>query len=154
MRRLKRAMAHSIHIIALGGKLSPWLQVGYQSYCERLQHYYQLVTHEISTVPKVDHTIKRVEPKLMGQFTVLLDPEGIAMDSEAFAKKWQLWLQNYQHINFLIGNAQGIPEALKRHCQYRWSLSSLTFPHWLARVLVAEQLYRATCILQHHPYHK
>ncbi len=85
---------------------------------------------------------------------VALDERGELWTSEAFARRLEGWFGRRGGICFVIGDAQGLPAAVRKRADAHWSLSPLTFPHALVRVLVAEQIYRAASILAGHPYHR
>jgi 23S rRNA (pseudouridine1915-N3)-methyltransferase len=85
---------------------------------------------------------------------VLLDPSGKAMDSPRFAKLISQAEQEARDLIFLIGGATGLPETWRRNGGLMLSLSALTMPHELARVVLAEQIYRAFTLLRGHPYPK
>ncbi|MDF1512885.1 MAG: 23S rRNA (pseudouridine(1915)-N(3))-methyltransferase RlmH, partial [Anaerolineae bacterium] len=80
--------------------------------------------------------------------------KGHQMGSLEFAHQVNTWLEDYGHICYLIGGPRGLHPELVHKCQYRLSLSPLTFPHELARVILLEQLFRAETIINHHQYHK
>jgi 23S rRNA (pseudouridine1915-N3)-methyltransferase len=83
-----------------------------------------------------------------------LDPRGREVTTEVLAEWLVQWLQEGRDVALLVGGPDGLaPECLAR-ADERWSLSRLTFPHMLVRVIVAEQLYRAWAIVQNHPYHR
>jgi 23S rRNA (pseudouridine1915-N3)-methyltransferase len=85
---------------------------------------------------------------------ILLDPAGQAMDSARFAKLVSKAEQESRDLIFLIGGASGLPEGWRRNGGLLLSLSALTMPHELARVVLAEQIYRAFTMLRGHPYPK
>ncbi len=85
---------------------------------------------------------------------VLLDPAGKAIDSPQFAKLVSKAEQEARDLVFLIGGASGLPEAWRRNGGLLLSLSAMTMPHELARVVLAEQIYRAFTLLRGHPYPK
>lgn len=88
-----------------------------------------------------------------GAFRVALEVGGDALSSEAFARRVEQWgSRGKGDVAFVIGGAEGIPPELSRAADYRLSLSSMTLPHRLARVLLFEQLYRALTILRGEPY--
>lgn len=93
---------------------------------------------------------RRLKP---GSMRVALVIEARQMDSVAFAARLQNWLVDGRDIDFIIGSANGLAAEFVARCDVRWSLSQLTFPHHLAQVLLAEQLYRASTIHTGHPYH-
>ncbi|MEX1057576.1 MAG: 23S rRNA (pseudouridine(1915)-N(3))-methyltransferase RlmH, partial [Natronospirillum sp.] len=85
---------------------------------------------------------------------VLLDVQGKPWDTPQLAQALQQWQHLGSDISVVIGGPDGVDQALRDRADQRWSLSSLTLPHPLVRVLLAEQLYRAWTIIQGHPYHK
>lgn len=89
-----------------------------------------------------------------GALVVLLDIEGQAWDSDAFAAQLSRWLETGRPLAFVVGGAEGVDVDLQRVAQVRWSLGPATLPHELARVVALEQVYRAFTILHGLPYHK
>ena len=86
---------------------------------------------------------------------VALDEHGAVMGSEAFAKKLGCWRDDgAQAVNFVIGGADGLDASILKAATLSLSFSPLTWPHQLVRIMLAEQLYRATTILSGHPYHR
>jgi 23S rRNA (pseudouridine1915-N3)-methyltransferase len=83
-----------------------------------------------------------------------LDIPGKSWTTPELAQAMQRWLESSQRIALLIGGPEGLAESTKELARESWSLSKLTFPHPLVRVIVAEQLYRAWSILHNHPYHR
>jgi 23S rRNA (pseudouridine1915-N3)-methyltransferase len=90
-----------------------------------------------------------------GTMLIALDERGTAMGSEAFAKTLGTWREGGRGaVTFLIGGADGIDPELLKSAELTLSFSPLTWPHQLVRIMLAEQLYRATTILSGHPYHR
>ncbi len=87
-------------------------------------------------------------------FCVALDVVGKPLSTEALSQKLPTWQQAGKHITFLIGGHEGLDALCIKRANFAWSLSLLTFPHQLVKVLLAEQLYRAVSILNGHPYHR
>ena len=87
-------------------------------------------------------------------FVVALDEAGLAFSSAAFADKLRTWTEPSRPVAFLIGGAEGLDAPVLERADVRLSLGPLTLPHMLARVVLAEQLYRAQSILAGHPYHR
>jgi len=86
---------------------------------------------------------------------VALDKQGQSLTSFAFAKQIEKWLMDARpHVAFLIGGADGLAAALIEQADMKLSLGSMTWPHLLARAMLAEQIWRAVAILTHHPYHR
>ena len=90
-----------------------------------------------------------------GAFVVALDPSGEALDSEAFARRFDAWRERGPPIiAFLIGGAEGLDRALEARADATLSFGAMTWPHLLIRVMLVEQLYRVSTILSGHPYHR
>ena len=89
-----------------------------------------------------------------GTHVVTLDIPGKPWTTPELAQMMQRWQESGQHVSLLIGGPEGLADSAKLLARESWSLSRLTFPHPLVRILVAEQLYRAWSILHNHPYHR
>lgn len=90
-----------------------------------------------------------------GALIVALDERGQMLDSVSFAEKLGQWQDLGQHkIAFIIGGADGLADELRKRADLILCFGRMTWPHMLVRALLAEQIYRATCILNNHPYHK
>jgi len=87
-------------------------------------------------------------------FAVALDRAGAAVDSMALAKAVERWLGTGRPVCFLIGGAEGLDATVLGRADHVLSLGAMTWPHMLARVMLAEQLYRARSIVSGHPYHR
>jgi 23S rRNA (pseudouridine1915-N3)-methyltransferase len=85
---------------------------------------------------------------------VALDERGKSWSSTDLAQQLEGWLGNHARVSFMIGGADGLAEACTERADRIWSQSSLTLPHALVRVVLAEQIYRAWTLLQGHPYHR
>ena len=136
-------------IIAIGRIRKKWVQEGIEMYLKRLPG---LEVKEIkdSTQLKEEHTIKEIISK--NEFLVTLNENGQSFTSKQLATK--LLNSHNQNITFVIGGASGLTSSLNNLASWQLSLSPLTFPHEIARLLLIEQLYRAKTITQGGPYHK
>ena len=136
-------------IIAIGKIKRKWIQEGIEMYLKRLPG---LEVKEIkdSIQTKEEHSIKEIINKK--ETLVLLNENGQSFTSKQLAAK--LLNSHNQNITFVIGGASGLPPSLNNSASWQLSLSPLTFPHELARLLLIEQLYRAKNISQGGPYHK
>ena len=85
---------------------------------------------------------------------IALDERGQAWSTGDLAKRLDDWMMQGDSVALLVGGAAGHSPELLAQCSARWSLSSLTFPHMLVRVIIAEQIYRAWTVLSGHPYHR
>jgi 23S rRNA (pseudouridine1915-N3)-methyltransferase len=140
-----------IHLLMLGKTRRAELRAVLDDYVRRINRH---VPIEIIEVRDEAAAIKRLEADRSAS-VVLLDAAGKALDSNAFAK----WLADCRDrgtraLIFLCGDADGFPDALRKHARQKLSLSAMTFSHELARVMLVEQLYRAFAILSGSPYPK
>jgi len=156
-----------IHLIAIGGKMPAWVQAGYGEYIKRLPRELAPLLTELPLANRSknnntqalkalegEHILKAYE-QLPGNTRLLaLDLGGTKISTEKLAKKMANWQMEGVNPCLVIGGPDGLAPTVLQQANERWSLSELTLPHPLVRVLIAEQLYRAWTILQNHPYHK
>ncbi len=148
-----------IRIVSIGTRGPRWVQDGYAEYARRLPRQCRLELVEVAAergegARKAREGRRLLEKIGRGDLVVALDPTGSLWTSEQLAARLERWMQEGRNLTLLIGGADGLaPDCLQR-AAVRWSLSPLTFPHLLVRVLVAEQLYRAYSWLRNHPYHR
>jgi 23S rRNA (pseudouridine1915-N3)-methyltransferase len=141
-----------IHLIAAGTRMPAWVEDGFKDYSERLPPECKLVLKEIplGTSRSGGDAKKAMQEEGAKMLAVL----GKALDTEALAKRLNQWLQEGRDQALLVGGPDGLAPACLSRAEFKWSLSPLTLPHGLVRVVVAEQLYRAWSILKNHPYHR
>lgn len=153
-----------IKIVALGNKMPQWINQGFQEYYQRLHCQWPIETHWISLnkrnkASSIDKLQTQEGNKMLqaipdNAHVIALDQSGKTWSTEKLAQQCDYWQSIGEKITFLIGGPEGLaPQCLKRAHQI-WSLSELTLPHPLVRVILVEQLYRAWSILNNHPYHK
>ncbi len=140
-----------IRLVTLGKTRRAEVRALLEDYVGRIRHYAEI---ELTELRDSAAALRRFEPE-RGATIVLLDAGGKEFSSQQFAR----WLSEQRdrgarELVFLCGDAEGFPEALRRRATAKLSLSTLTFSHELARVMLAEQLYRACAILSGHPYPK
>jgi len=153
-----------IKVIAVGTRLPGWQQQGFQEYARRLPRECAL---ELTGIPAATRTrskptkqaIQKESDRLLAavaknDYVVALDQPGAQYSSEDLSGLLATWLAQGRDLAMLIGGADGLSDACKSRADLRWSLSDLTLPHGLVRVMVAEQVYRAWSILHGHPYHR
>jgi len=153
-----------IHLIAVGTRMPSWVEQGYREFSKRLPRECSLQLVEISLGKRSKSQAAERARDEEGQsmlaaipadcFVVALDVKGKAWSTEDLAAKLQDWMASGRDLALLIGGPDGLSPACLERADQRWSLSSLTFPHALVRVLVAEQLYRAWTVTTGHPYHR
>ena len=144
------------------GKLRPSFRAAADDYLRRLgrhQKVREVEVREASRAPTVDAQRReegeRLRAKLpAGGRLVALAREGTGWSSEELARRLGTWMREARPVALAIGGSHGLDPALVASAADRWSLGPLTLPHELARVVVAEQLYRASTILRGEPYHK
>jgi 23S rRNA (pseudouridine1915-N3)-methyltransferase len=136
-----------LSVVAVGKIRERDLRAVADEYIGRIRRYVRFDEIEVTS----DAALERALPN--GATVVALDPNGDSLTSTAFAKKLESWGRRGKgDVAFVLGGAEGIPEKLVRSADARLSLSSLTLPHRLARVVLFEQIYRAFTILRGEPY--
>jgi 23S rRNA (pseudouridine1915-N3)-methyltransferase len=153
-----------ITIITLGNKMPGWVEDASQAFMKRLQDHVQLNLIEMPLIKrgKSSDVTRILEKEMLNMraaipnqsYLIALDKSGRMFSSEQLATQLEQLQQKTSHLCFLIGGPEGISAELLRACHERWSLSTLTFPHTIARIILLEALYRSWSILQNHPYHK
>ena len=136
-------------IIAIGKTKKKWIQEGIEMYLNRLPGL-KVIEIKDSTQTKEEYTIKEILKR--NDTLITLNENGHSFTSKQLAKK--LLQSHNQNITFVIGGATGISPSLNSSAAWQLSLSPLTFPHEIARLLLIEQIYRAKTIIQGGPYHK
>jgi len=141
-----------------------WVETAVLEYSKRLREYVSLSLLEVPLqkrgkncdlgriLDKESALIAGLIPQ--GARLIALDIEGQSFSSEKLAAKFDDLSHTHSHLCFLIGGPEGLSPATRALCEERWSLSALTLPHPLVRILVLEAFYRAWAILNNHPYHK
>jgi len=153
-----------INLIAIGSKMPKWVEDGYQEYAKRLPADWRLNLIEIPAQKRgknadmVRITEKEGERMLaaipVNSRVVTLSIKAKAYTTEQLAGQLQTWREDGRSISLLIGGPEGLAPACIAKAENHWSLSPLTLPHPLVRVIVAEQIYRAYTIVSQHPYHR
>lgn len=152
-----------LRILAVGSKLPDWVAEGYADYARRLPREFQLSLIEVPVISRKQQPVERARHQegtrllelLTGRdWVVALDVLGKALTTEELAEQLGSWQMRGRDVAFLIGGPDGLdPDCLARADQ-RVSLSALTFPHGLVRVMLVEQIYRAWTLRTGHPYHR
>ncbi|MCW5623162.1 MAG: 23S rRNA (pseudouridine(1915)-N(3))-methyltransferase RlmH [Burkholderiales bacterium] len=154
-------------ILAVGHRQPSWVDIAFHEYAKRMPRELRIELVELRPEPRPDNAgeaavtkllereaarIEQAQPK--GALRVVLDEAGEALATRALSARFERWLGTGRDIAFVIGSADGLHSTLKTSAEQTLSLSPLTLPHGLARVLLAEQLYRAHALLRGHPYHR
>lgn len=151
-------------IICLGNKMPNWVNEAIDVFAKRLREFCNLNLIELPLQKRGKaHSLKNIQDKEAesmlkhipeGSYVIALDVNGRAMSSEQLAKRVDQLQQTQPHLCLLIGGPEGFDESVIRRASEKWSLSPLTLPHPIARIVLFESLYRSWTILSDHPYHK
>ena len=140
-----------------------WVDAAFDEYARRMPREFALELLELKPEPRgrgrsvaqiLAAEARRIVTATKDWRLVALDERGEPWTTARFAERLRAWRDRAEAIAFVIGSADGIAEVIKRDADVIMALSALTLPHGLARVLLAEQLYRAASMLQGHPYHR
>lgn len=153
-----------IQLWSIGKDHEPYVKMGVDDFTKRISRYYPVEWSMIpapknaATLSQADWKKKEAEVLLeklsKEDFLVALDERGKSLGSEGLAQFIQARAnEGLKNLVFLIGGVYGLDEAVLKRADLRWSLSQLTLPHQLVRLLLAEQLYRACTILRNEKYH-
>jgi 23S rRNA (pseudouridine1915-N3)-methyltransferase len=153
-----------VSVLAIGGRPRAWVAAAWDEYARRLPQAWKTELVEIPAARRSPRQpvaeVRSAEAERVraavksGERLVALDERGRLLDSEGFAGHLDGWLAEGRDIVFLIGGAEGLDRELLARADFRWSLSPLTLPHEMVRMVLAEQLYRASTIIAGHPYHR
>ncbi len=153
-----------IHLLAIGVRMPDWVKTAYAEYAVRLPRECMLNLLEIAAGQRGPHAdvarIVRTEGERLlaavptGSRLIALDERGQQWSTAELAERLANWLREGRDLSLLVGGPDGLDAACRNRAEGLWSLSRLTLPHPLVRVVVAEQLYRAWSLLHHHPYHR
>lgn len=139
-----------------------WIDAGFAEYATRMPREMRVELIALKPAPRsagagraIEAEGKRILAAVpAGCTTVALDERGTPFRTTELARRLARWRQSARDVAFLVGGADGLAQSVKESSDTVWSLSTLTLPHGLARVVLAEQLYRAASILHNHPYHR
>jgi 23S rRNA (pseudouridine1915-N3)-methyltransferase len=153
-----------LSLIAVGSRLPVWVQTGFAEYAKRLPRECRLELIEIPVEHRArnadiarlrkaegERILAAVPPRAL---LVALDERGKSWTSVDLSRRLEDWMREGPDVALMVGGPDGLDSACLDRALLRWSLSALTLPHGLVRVMVAEQIYRAWSILRGHPYHR
>lgn len=153
-----------IHLLAVGTRMPDWVRTGYAEYAQRLPPECALQLIEIPASkrgPKADigRALREEGERLRaaipaGSCLIAMDERGQQWSTTELAEQLTGWLRDGRDVSLLVGGPDGLDATCRTRAERCWSLSRLTLPHPLVRVLIAEQLYRAWSLLHNHPYHR
>ena len=153
-----------IRLLAVGDRQPSWVDEAFARYSERFPREWKFRLDTIATVRRNkndkserakhaegEQILAKLNPR---EQVVLLDERGKQFKSRLLAEKLADWQGEGCDLCFVIGGPDGVSDACKQRADVTWSLSQLTLPHGLARVILAEALYRAWSLQSGHPYHR
>jgi len=151
-------------LIAAGTRMPAWIDQGYEEYARRLGSDCRLQLVEIplgkrtrgspNVQAKEDEGQRMLRRVAAGDRVVAMEVSGKSLDTEGLARCLEDWRQDGRNVAMLIGGPDGLSAACLNKAEFKLSLSALTLPHGMVRVLLAEQIYRAWSLLHNHPYHR
>lgn len=151
-------------LLAIGQKMPAWVTAGFSEYARRMPPHLRLELVERPASPwaargdvgramrEEAEALRAALPK--GARVVALDERGQGWSTRQLGQRLDAWQQDGRDLALLVGGPDGLDPGLRDEAEQRWSLSPLTLPHPLVRIVVAEQLYRASSLLAGHPYHR
>lgn len=153
-----------VRIIAVGSKMPGWVEAGWDDYAKRLGSDLPVELVEVPVAKRSNNsnTLSLMEKEAQGILAaiksgdriVALDVLGKSLSTEQMAAQLANWQQDGRNTALIIGGPDGIHPDLLKKAEHKWSLSALTYPHPLVRLVLIEQLYRCWSIHHNHPYHR
>jgi len=144
-----------VTILSVGHKMPAWIQEGFNEYARRMPAEVRVELVELKPgKSKADEGRSLVAALPSGATLLALDERGKGITTQGLSVLLAEWMRDGTHPCFAIGGAEGLSDEVKERASKLVSLSPLTLPHQLVRVVLAEQLYRAWTILARHPYHR
>jgi 23S rRNA (pseudouridine1915-N3)-methyltransferase len=153
-----------IHLLAVGTRMPGWVTNGFEEYAKRMPRECSVELKEIAPAHrsksgnpekyKADEAQRILAAVPKGAHPVALDERGKPWTTKELSQQLGNWMQLGQDVALIVGGPDGLDPSVMQQAQQTWSLSPLTLPHPMVRILLAEQLYRAWTILQGHPYHR
>ncbi|MBA3582533.1 MAG: 23S rRNA (pseudouridine(1915)-N(3))-methyltransferase RlmH [Gammaproteobacteria bacterium] len=153
-----------IHLLAVGTKMPAWVNSGFDEYARRFPPECRLQLNEIpaskrSKSQDLQRIVQQEGEVMLARiperaFVVALEVHGKPWSTEQLAQQLAQWLMQGRDVALLVGGPEGLAESCRQRAEQTWSLSPLTLPHPLVRVVLAETLYRAWTLHSGHPYHR
>ena len=153
-------------IVAVGHKMPAWINAGFNEYAQRLPRVSRIDLKEVKPSARSGTGEKSVQQWLAAEaeriravlpedcIKIVLDERGKPCTTADLARRIERWKQEGRDVAFVIGGADGTARELQQQADLLLSMSPLTLPHGLCRIVLAEQIYRAVSLLAGHPYHR
>jgi len=151
-------------VVSVGNKMPGWVTTGFNDYVKRMPREARIELLEIK--PESRNTGKTVQQIMAAEaqrilsalpqncLSIALDENGTPSTTLQLTNQMKNWMRTGCNVAFIIGGADGLHASVKQAAKQQLSLSSLTLPHAMVRILLAEQLYRAHSMMHNHPYHR
>jgi len=152
-----------LRILSVGHKMPGWVDDGCKEYLKRMPREVAVEIVEIKPDKRAsgknaeqvqEAESNRILEAAGRDYLIVLDEHGQEVTTLQLADRMQKWLGDGRDVALVIGGADGLHQDVKARANWLWSLSKLTLPHAMVRVLLTEQLYRAWSVLNNHPYHR
>ena len=154
-----------IRIVCLGTKLPQWVNLAVENYTTRIpKPQFEINLIEIPLLKRtrssnLQNVLEKESQKVLASIPrdfihISLDRTGKKISSQSLSEQMCKWRDDAQHVAISIGGPEGFPASHIHHCKQLWSLSELTMAHPIARIVLAEQIYRGWSIMTGHPYHR
>jgi 23S rRNA (pseudouridine1915-N3)-methyltransferase len=152
-----------VRLLAVGSRVPDWVEEGFDAYASRLPRENALVLEAVpaskrraaerdrAVAEEGERLLSRLKPR---DLVIALDERGSPWSTVELSDRLQAWRRNGRDVALLVGGPDGLHSRCLERAEAHWSLSALTLPHGLVRVLVAEQIYRAWTLITGHPYHR
>ncbi|MEO9654989.1 23S rRNA (pseudouridine(1915)-N(3))-methyltransferase RlmH [Marinomonas dokdonensis] len=153
-----------VRLIAVGSKMPKWVTQGYDDYAKRLPKDFSLELIEIPMAPRgknadIAKAIRKEGDAMLeaipdGDKVIAMEVLGKEWSTEQLADQAEQWRMEGFNVSLLVGGPDGLDPRCTARADQAWSLSRLTLPHPMVRIILAEQIYRAWTLMNNHPYHR
>jgi 23S rRNA (pseudouridine1915-N3)-methyltransferase len=154
----------NIHLISVGNRMPQWVELGFSEYSKRMPGECSVKLIEIAPGHRgkgadIAKAVRDEGERMLKSipkdcYVVALEVEGKEWSTEELAARLAGWMEGGRDLALLVGGPDGLAKPCRDRADLLWSLSALTMPHPLVRVVLAEQLYRAWSLMRNHPYHR
>lgn len=153
-----------INLVSVGTRMPSWVEQGVTEYSKRLPADFALLLTEVPLAKRgkstdIDQAIRKESDALLakvrpGDYVIAMEVEGKPLSTEAMARRIDAIRLDGRNLVLLVGGPDGLGPTCLHRADEKWSLSALTLPHPLVRIVIAEQIYRVWSVLNGHPYHR